>query len=552
MVISLIDGILKKINIEFLSKFFRKLYLRKLMDSMRGYRVLKRTNRLPFLHSLRIQIDARKLTGISGKLNKSVFFASDYEPEVSIRQYLLVRLLLYKYVNLSLLSYFGKPKSKILLPFPKEWRDLVREQGVSIHEGLSKFFWGLEVALLWMKGIYEILSFTLNTLKSGFKPMESNDGATVFFEGISSKCLPRVGKDGKSYDIISWYLQWENKNPNIRTIYHNVKGISDFEYQNIKVLYRKNLIAFGNSILISIRLWLWFCKVFLSNLIDLVLGRWWNLILIGEAFYAYYLRIQKHSVLCDDYMFQSDWTYRPLWTYEAEKKACRVLFYFYSTNSEGIRTESGYKPVDYDWRSLTWSHYLVWDTHQAEFMRQVIPEWQKTEIVGPIWLQNSDKEVPKISGKTISVFDVQPMRYSIYHMLGAPYEYFIPDNAIRFVEDICKIGKDLGFKIIWKRKREVGNHIHPRFENFLKRNERQENVILLDPEVAAIRLIQETDICISMPFTSTALIGKHLNKPSCYYDASGLVTEGDKGAHGVEIVSGPDELRKWLLNQKRP
>lgn len=520
------------------------------MDSMRGYRALKKTDRLPFLHSLRIQIDARKFTRISGKLNKIVFFSSDYDPEVSIRQYLLVRLLLYKYVNLSLLSYFEKPKSKILLPFPKEWRDLVREQGVSIHEGLSKFFWGLEVTLLWMKGIYEILSFIWNSLKSSFKPIESSDGATVFFEGISSKCLPRVGRDGKSYDIVSWYLQWENRNQNIKTIYHNVKGVEEFKYQNIKIVYRKNLIGFGNSFNIPIRLFVWFFKVIISNFIDIVLGRWWNLILIGESFYAYFLRIQKQPVLCDDYMYQSDWTYRPLWTYEAERKGKRILFYFYSTNSEGIRTERGYKPVDFDWRSLTWSHYLVWDTHQAEFMRQVIPDSQKTEIVGPIWLQNSDKEVPKISGKTISVFDVQPMRFSIYHMLGAPYEYFIPENAIRFIEDICCVAKELGLKVIWKRKREVGNNIHPKFENFLKRNEREENVVLLDPEIAAFRLIQDTDVCISMPFTSTALIGKHLKKPNCYYDASGLVTQGDKGAHEVEIVSGREELKRWLLSQK--
>ena len=49
-----------------------------------------------------------------------------------------------------------------------------------------------------------------------------------------------------------------------------------------------------------------------------------------------------------------------------------------------------------------------------------------------------------------------------------------------------------------------------------------------------------------MPFTSTANIGLQLAKPSIYYDSTGLLQKNDQAAHGVKIVQGKDELRRWL------
>ena len=52
-----------------------------------------------------------------------------------------------------------------------------------------------------------------------------------------------------------------------------------------------------------------------------------------------------------------------------------------------------------------------------------------------------------------------------------------------------------------------------------------------------------------MPFTSTPLISKVLKKPSCYYDSSGFINKNDKGAQGVEIIVGLNQLDSWVLKQ---
>ena len=49
-----------------------------------------------------------------------------------------------------------------------------------------------------------------------------------------------------------------------------------------------------------------------------------------------------------------------------------------------------------------------------------------------------------------------------------------------------------------------------------------------------------------MPFTATALIAKKMGKPTVYYDPSGLIQKDDRGAHGIEIISGKKELEAWL------
>ena len=57
--------------------------------------------------------------------------------------------------------------------------------------------------------------------------------------------------------------------------------------------------------------------------------------------------LHPSKFLAEEYMFHS-WTYRPLWTYEAERKGSRIILYLYSTNNEGFKTENGYRPPYFD------------------------------------------------------------------------------------------------------------------------------------------------------------------------------------------------------------
>ena len=68
----------------------------------------------------------------------------------------------------------------------------------------------------------------------------------------------------------------------------------------------------------------------------------------------------------------------------------------------------------------------------------------------------------------------------------------------------------------------------------------------MDSDLSAIQVIESSIAVISMPFTSTALVARELGKPSVYYDSSGLLQKNDRGAHGIPILIGQDELKDWL------
>jgi polysaccharide biosynthesis PFTS motif protein len=88
--------------------------------------------------------------------------------------------------------------------------------------------------------------------------------------------------------------------------------------------------------------------------------------------------------------------------------------------------------------------------------------------------------------------------------------------------------------------------VHPAYELAIRRLSKTANYLELDPDTSASALIEKCQAVISTPFTSTALIGRELGKPSIYYDPHGICKKDDRAAHGIPILSGQQELRDWL------
>ena len=54
-----------------------------------------------------------------------------------------------------------------------------------------------------------------------------------------------------------------------------------------------------------------------------------------------------------------------------------------------------------------------------------------------------------------------------------------------------------------------------------------------------------------MAFTSTATIADSEDKPSVYYDPTGLIDRNDVAGHGVQVLIGIDELKDWFKALKQ-
>lgn len=512
---------------------------------MRGYRSLKRTGDLRRIAALK---EALTATPVFLPQDNSEIFAglSGGAAEIAVRQFLLVRLV-GTGLGAALLSSAGRRNAPVAYPLPGAWRKILGEHGFEVDERASAFLWACVVALYFASGIFVVLKLAVADARHLVRPANRNLKSHVYFDALGSGNLPPVGRGGEKNDIVSWYLRWPGRVPALDTVCHNVLTAGMRECAGTAVVpVPSPLLPFADFGLLGRFLAasaISIGKAFFRSLT----GHWWHSMMLGEAAKATHVRVQDPALLARDYLFHnSNWIYRPLWTYEAERQGARILFYFYSTNIEQFKQSGVYPEPLYGWQTMTWSKYLVWDDYQEAFLRRAVGDAAEVNIVGSISFHSGVPAPLDLPACGVAVFDVQPMRDAVYQPLALDIEYYVPWNANKFLTDIQEATRVAGRVMVFKRKRDVGTRVHPSYERTTNWLSGTSNYLEIDPDTSAGALIEKCQAVISTPFTSTALIGRELGKPSIYYDPYGICEKDDRAAHGIPILSGKDELRDWL------
>jgi len=539
-------------NIEFqkilMKRLLKKLLLRRLRWILRGHRTLKTEGSEAKIYAA-IQAVATAEFLKNKVYSKLIFGAAVEKAELAIRQYLLARTVVGFRFSKPLLYALGKPKGWVTHPLPHEWRKVVRKYGFKLPRIWSAAVWNGFVIFLFLRGILSIGKKIWGSVKALIHPSLSMPNRFVFFNGLTAGNIPHSQENGPSYDIVSWYWQWSDRVKKIDALCHDVKGVDTCKINGVPVMTVSSAILPLMKLGALLRYIRWsFAAIFLA-MIDLLRGRWWHALLLEEGSLAAIIRLQSHQNMAQDYLFHnSNWTYRPLWTYEAAQKGSRITFYFYSSaGGDGFKRANGdYPPPYFGYSMMNWPHYLVWDNHQANAIRLLVGERVNVSVVGPIWFHSSGIKLPALSSKAIAVFDVQPVRDSFYQSFGIDFDYYTPTTTIQFLSDIDMALARSNYQFILKRKRHIGRLLHPKYKHFIKKLTERCDFVNIDPDISAIQLIKECAAVISMPFTSTAIIAKELGKPSVYYDPHGLIQKDDRGAHGIDILCGPEELSAWI------
>lgn len=528
-----------------LDGFLRNRARARLRNVMRGYRILKKTDDLRRIAALRealtvtpVFLSQRNLESFAG-LNGST-------AEIAVRQFLLVRLV-GTGLGGALLSSVGRRNAPVIYPLPRAWRKVLGEHRFEVAEHTSAFLWACVVALHFVSGIFVTMKLAVVDVRHRMRAANRNLKSHVYFDALGSGNLPPVGGTGEKNDIVSWYLRWPGRVPGLDTVCHNVlaAGIRESDGHAI-VPISSPLLPFASPTS--------FARFLIASVLSIgggffraLFGQWWYPIMLGEIVKAIYVRVQDPALLARDYLFHnSNWVYRPLWTHEAERQGARILFYFYSTNIEQFKQSGKYPEPLYGWRTMTWPKYLVWDSYQEAFVRRAVGDSAEIDIVGPIPFHSGVPAPQDLPLNSIAVFDVQPMRNAVYQPLGIDIEYYVPRTASKFLMDIQWAAMDAGKVMLLKRKRDVGTRIHPGYVQTINWLNSASNYLGLDPDISASALVERCQAVISTPFTSTAILGRELGKPSIYYDPHGVCEKDDRAAHGIPILSGHVELREWL------
>lgn len=520
---------------------------------MRGYRVLKAAGRLDVFTDV-----GEAMTNVRFHQRRGVapliFGAAIDRAELVIRQYALNRVTRVT-LNRSVLRSLGKRGSAIVHPLPAEWRAVLERHGFKVARIRSAFAWQGYVFLFWGYGILTIVQSVIRNLKAVRRsPREAHDlGRYAYFSSLAPDNLPHPANDGRSHDILTWYEQWAGRVGALDTLCHSVSGSRLINVNGIRVLAVSSALPPLDRLGSQLRFLVWGIAATVLAGADMLRGRWWHALLLAQASSAAVARMHQPDRLAQDYLFHVvGYLYRPLWTYEAERQGSRILLYNFSTNLETFKRPDGYPTQAHSWHAISWPICLVWDEGQADFFRRAVGDRADIQVVGPIWFSTSDKEMPPLPAGAVAVFDVQPHRASRYQVLGMADEFYTPKTVNQFLLDAHDAIRDSDGVMVLKRKRNIARLMHRHYAALVNRLSASAHVLTVEPATAAVRVVEHCQAVISMPFTSTALLGRAMGKPSIYYDPHGTVQRDDRAAHGIPIVIGSDELRRWVSAHVRP
>lgn len=522
---------------------------RRLRRVLRGYRYLRDSNQLDRIASVKSSLTDVRIMASEGRVSKLIFGAAEDDAERVIRQYLLRRLAGSGLTN-ALLHALGRPGAQVVHPLPWEWRQVVRERGFEVAELRSAFMWAGYLVLIFGYGVLSIARRTISNLKELLLPSIEPLGKFVYFEALSAGSLPQPGTEGRSHDVVTWYQQWDGRVHELDALCHSVVGVDRRSSQGVSVIRIPSAVLPLTGFVRLLRFVGASVAATALAAIDLARGRWWHALLLSEAASAIQMRLQhRDRVACEFLLHNSNWIYRPLWTYEAMAHGSQITFYFYSTNVQPFQRENGEAELPYGWRTMNWPRYLVWDNYLADFVRRAVGLGADIMIVGPIWFTTSKEMMPMVGPRAISVFDVAPFRSSKHAGFGPVLEYYVPATSLAFLQHSHQAAQECGYTMLWKRKRKIGSMAHVQYRLLAEHLGNAEGVTIVNPDISAVRVIELSQLVISMPFTSTALIARDMDKPSCYYDPTGLLHLNDPAAHGIPIVQGLESLVAWIRGQ---
>lgn len=502
---------------------------------MRGYRRLRASDRLPSLLEMKDRVARTPCAQETGGA-----------PAAVLQQYLLVHLV-HERLQRALLVSAGTGAA-LVTPLPRAWRQALIAAGVPLDVWRCRLAWTWFVITHFARGLARVALVKWGVIRGG-AGADAHLHESAAFVGVGPQQCPAPGPDGRSFDVFTWYAQWPGRLPSVRRLVF-AGSAPDTSANGMPVAGVADIVPRPGR-WASLRVLGWAAWAVPLAVFDLFRGRWARAVLLSQA-------VQAHTVALSDvppaaeYLFHnSGWLYRPWWTYAAEARGSRILFYFYSTNIETFANADGTTRQAHMWSAATWPLYLVWDNGQAEFIRREVGADANVEVVGPIWFYGSALPMPPVAASAVAVFDVQAYRDYIYQVVVAERLYYTPEVGLAFLEDIRVVLAELGRPMVFKHKRHLTGHAaHGRYRRYLSQLQGDSGVVAIDPSIAASRVVECCAAVISMPFTSTALIARALGKPSIYYvpDVAPFdpVQPDDRAAHGIPVVSGRAALRAWL------
>jgi polysaccharide biosynthesis PFTS motif protein len=287
---------------------------------MRGYRILKETNQFGLIRKIKRELASVHITQINKTVSELFFGEGCKDAELIVRQYLAMRV---GGIGLekALLYSIGSNGNPVVYPLPKVFQSVLIANNFKVSSGRCSALWIAYVGLIWCYGLLIIARQFYAALRNVFNSTSVRTEKFVFFVGLAKNNLPQPCKDGRSYDVVTWFANWQGFANSPSVFRHDVPDVKLTFINGRRVEFDKNMIPALNSISGLIRFVGWLVYAVLFSATEMFRGRWWNAFLLAEATKSAVVRYATSNQIASEYIFGNSVTiYRPIWTYEAKKK----------------------------------------------------------------------------------------------------------------------------------------------------------------------------------------------------------------------------------------
>ena len=515
---------------------------RKTRQIIRGYRLLRKGPDPHLVSRLNCELTLLDLEVQEHKLPAFLLGPEVRRAEIAARQLFLSRLAGSR-LNSEILRSIADREHKVAAPVPGTWITKLEQFGLRVEVRKCQGLFALFVLTMLARGIARFLMI-LTAQAEETTHLQTGCRYAQFCD-LAAKNLPaRTARP--RYDIVSWYLGWDGRVEHLCEVRHTVRGQPNRDLDGVAVMYsRRNLPSLA-GVRTRVRYAMWGARAIAWCSWQALRGQWLCAVLLEDAALAQQVHCLQPGSLAAEYLFNcSGIIRRPFWTYAAERMGSTVTLYFYSA---GLRScFNGTRPhYETGLQSMTWARILVFSTHQQEYLAAATDARVPVTLVPPINFSDVDIDLPATERRCIAVFDVSPARMSYRAPLAPDDDYRVVSVGIRFLEDIYASVLSHGYTMMWKRKRPAHAIYQTGYVRFAQAFSQRPGVIEVPPDVAAARVIRNCVAVISMPFTSTSVLGDLAGVPSVFYDPTGAVPDIDPAALGVRVVSGTRALDRWL------
>ena len=503
---------------------------------------LLKNKKLSFTKNLGYLITRTKIRSINKLLSGFFTNINNDDLEISIRQFLISNLIgsrFYKSIYVSLTT-----KNSLYMALPLEWIQILNGKKVQVNKFLSfviLYFFMIK------KLISAVIYFVKTCKKSFFQIFESEElfnSKSAYLMNLIADTVPK--NNNNKYNIFNWYINHFNQDKSIKEIRHSLKNVN-FEYNGFRCRYVDPIPPIQSFYKILIFIFYFLYALVFSLIIAFFLNPYYA-IFLQEFLKEKHLKLVSKKNLPKEFLFNNEnMIYRPFWTYYSEKKGIKIYLYNWSCGFPDLKTKDGYSCNEIGDEIQSWQYILQWSDLYLDYLKSVISSKRVIfKLCHPVFYMDSNNEFKIPKKKFIVLFDVIPLRKCFHDLLPIAIEYRTFSVSRKFFEDIYELSLKYNFNIIWKTKRKYAYSHSQSYIRYTKRFSKLPNVIKVEPETSAFKIIKNASGSISMPFTSTAQVAQINNINSIYYDPTRILFKDDRGRQNCELISGKNELDLWF------